>query len=123
MQGVIKSYDPGTGEGVLVRDTDRSEYDLAPDALVGSIFILARLSESETRLSSEGGGAKLALATSSPGIVLAVLGTILMVVTLTIDFTFTSLGRWETRTSLRRGGRLSRGESTSWSTARGTVKR
>ena len=42
MQGVIKSYDPGTGEGVLVRDTDRAEYDLAPDALVGSIFRLLR---------------------------------------------------------------------------------
>jgi cold shock CspA family protein len=42
VQGVIKSYDPGTGEGVLVRDTDRSEYDLAPDALVGSIFRMLR---------------------------------------------------------------------------------
>ena len=42
MQGVIKSYDPGTGEGVLVRDTDRSEYDLAPDALEGSIFRMVR---------------------------------------------------------------------------------
>ena len=42
MQGVIKAYDPGTGEGVLVRDTDRSEYDLAPDALVGSIFRMVR---------------------------------------------------------------------------------
>ena len=42
MQGVIKSYDPGTGEGVLVRDTDRSEYDLAPDALTGSIFRMVR---------------------------------------------------------------------------------
>jgi CspA family cold shock protein len=42
VQGVIKSYDPGTGEGVLVRDTDRSEYDLAPDALAGSIFRLLR---------------------------------------------------------------------------------
>jgi CspA family cold shock protein len=39
---VIKSYDPGTGEGVLVRDTDRSEYDLAPDALAGSIFRMVR---------------------------------------------------------------------------------
>ena len=38
MQGVIKSYDPGTGEGTVVRDTDRSEYDLAPTALEGSIF-------------------------------------------------------------------------------------
>ena len=42
MQGVIKSYDPGTGEGVLLRDTDRAEYDLAPDALVGSVFRLLR---------------------------------------------------------------------------------
>ena len=38
MQGVIKSYDPGTGEGVVVRDTDRTEYDLAAGALEGSIF-------------------------------------------------------------------------------------
>jgi cold shock CspA family protein len=38
MQGVIKSYDPGTGEGTVVRDTDRTEYDLAADALEGSIF-------------------------------------------------------------------------------------
>jgi CspA family cold shock protein len=42
LQGVIKSYDPGTGEGVVVRDTDRTEYDLAPDALAGSIFRLLR---------------------------------------------------------------------------------
>ncbi len=42
MQGVIKSYDPGTGDGVVVRDTDRSEYDLAPDALVGSVFRMLR---------------------------------------------------------------------------------
>jgi cold shock CspA family protein len=38
MQGVVKSYDPGTGEGIVVRDTDRSEYVLAPEALEGSIF-------------------------------------------------------------------------------------
>ncbi len=38
MQGVIKSYDPGTGEGTVVRDTDRTEYDLAAGALEGSIF-------------------------------------------------------------------------------------
>ena len=42
MQGVIKSYDPGTKEGVLVRDTDRAEYDLARNALDGSIFRLLR---------------------------------------------------------------------------------
>ena len=59
-------------------------------ALVGAIFILAKLSESETRLSGEAAGAKGALATNSPGIVLAVLGTVLMVVTLTTDFSFTT---------------------------------
>ncbi len=42
MQGVIKAYDPGTGEGVVVRDTDRAQFDLAPDALVGSIFRMVR---------------------------------------------------------------------------------
>jgi len=42
MQGVIKAYDPATREGILVRDTDRSEYDLAPDALDGSIFRMLR---------------------------------------------------------------------------------
>ena len=42
MQGVIKSYDPGTGEGVIVRDTDRSEYELAPGALEGSVFRMLR---------------------------------------------------------------------------------
>ena len=42
MQGVIKAYDPGTGDGILVRDTDRTEYDLAPNALEGSIFRFLR---------------------------------------------------------------------------------
>ena len=42
MQGVIKSYDPGTRLGVVVRDTDRTEYDLAADALNGSIFRMLR---------------------------------------------------------------------------------
>lgn len=42
MQGVIKSYDPGTRAGVIVRDTDLSEYDLADDALEGSVFRMLR---------------------------------------------------------------------------------
>ena len=42
MQGVIKSYDPGTGDGVVVRDTDLAEYDLAADALEGSVFRMLR---------------------------------------------------------------------------------
>ena len=28
MQGVIKSYDPGSGDGVVLCDTDFMEYDL-----------------------------------------------------------------------------------------------
>jgi cold shock CspA family protein len=42
VQGVIKSYDPGTGEGTVVRDTDRSEFELAGNALEGSIFRMLR---------------------------------------------------------------------------------
>ncbi len=42
MQGVVKSYDPGTGEGLLLRDLDRSEYELAPGALEGSVFRILR---------------------------------------------------------------------------------
>ena len=43
MQGVIKSYDPGTGDGVVLRDNpERNEYDLAADALAGSIFRMLR---------------------------------------------------------------------------------
>jgi len=42
MQGVIKSFDPSSGDGSVVRDTDFSEYDLAQEALEGSIFIMLR---------------------------------------------------------------------------------
>ncbi len=43
MQGVVKSYDPVTRQGVLLRDnSERNEYDLADDALVGSIFRMLR---------------------------------------------------------------------------------
>ena len=42
MQGVVKSFDPSTGAGVVMRDTDLSEYDLAGDALVGSVFRMLR---------------------------------------------------------------------------------
>ncbi len=42
MQGVIKSYDPGTGDGVVVRDTDRSELELSRAALEGSLFRMLR---------------------------------------------------------------------------------
>lgn len=42
MQGVVKSYDPASGDGIVVRDTDLSEIDLADDALEGSIFRMLR---------------------------------------------------------------------------------
>jgi CspA family cold shock protein len=42
VQGVIKSYDPASGDGLVVRDTDLSEYDLAADALEGSVFRMLR---------------------------------------------------------------------------------
>ena len=42
MQGVIRTYDPQTREGVVMRDTDREEFTLALDALDGSIFRMLR---------------------------------------------------------------------------------
>jgi CspA family cold shock protein len=42
MQGVVKSYDPVTRQGTLVRDLDLVEYDLAADALAGSVFRMVR---------------------------------------------------------------------------------
>lgn len=42
VQGVIKSYDPISGLGVLVDDRDRAEHELAPNALEGSVFRMLR---------------------------------------------------------------------------------
>ena len=43
MQGVIKSYDPSTGDGVVVQDiVTLPEFDLAPNALDGSMFRMLR---------------------------------------------------------------------------------
>jgi cold shock CspA family protein len=42
MQGVIKAYDPDSRLGVLVCDTDMAEYDLADNALEGSVFRMLR---------------------------------------------------------------------------------
>ena len=42
MQGVVKSYDPDTRMGAVITDTDRANYDLAADALEGSIFRMLR---------------------------------------------------------------------------------
>ena len=55
MQGVIKSYDPATGQGTVIRDTDLSEYDLAADALEGSIFRMIRQGQRVLFRLDEGG--------------------------------------------------------------------
>ncbi len=42
MQGVIKAYDPVTGDGLVMADTDLLDYELAGDALIGSVFRMLR---------------------------------------------------------------------------------
>jgi cold shock CspA family protein len=42
MQGVIKAYDPSSGFGVVMCDTDLADYDLAPGAIEGSVFRMLR---------------------------------------------------------------------------------
>lgn len=41
-QGVVKTYDPVTGVGVVVLDADQSEVYLRPGSLNGSIFRMLR---------------------------------------------------------------------------------
>ena len=42
MQGVIKAFDPESGLGVVITDTDLAEYELADGALEGSVFRMLR---------------------------------------------------------------------------------
>ncbi|MEZ5295451.1 MAG: hypothetical protein R2697_04010 [Ilumatobacteraceae bacterium] len=42
MQGVVKAYDPATGIGVVMCDTDLADYDLATDAIRNSVFRMLR---------------------------------------------------------------------------------
>ena len=42
MQGVIKSFDPASGDGIVMCDSDLADFDLAADALEGSIFRMLR---------------------------------------------------------------------------------
>ena len=43
MQGVVRIYDPQTGEGIVVTDSgERTEVVLASDALDGSLFRMLR---------------------------------------------------------------------------------
>lgn len=41
-QGVVQSYDPATQDGVVMDDVDFVEYDLADNALAGSVFRMLR---------------------------------------------------------------------------------
>jgi cold shock CspA family protein len=38
VQGVVRMYDPLSGEGIVVTETDRAELAFAADALEGSLF-------------------------------------------------------------------------------------
>lgn len=42
MQGVVKAYDPDTGDGIVLCDSDLLSYDIAPSALEGSVFRMVR---------------------------------------------------------------------------------
>jgi cold shock CspA family protein len=42
MQGVVKAYDPESGIGVVMCDTDLADYDMAGDALEHSLFRMLR---------------------------------------------------------------------------------
>ena len=42
VQGVVRSFDPQSGEGIVISDTDRAEYVLAANALEGSLFRMLR---------------------------------------------------------------------------------
>jgi hypothetical protein len=42
LQGVIRSYDPVTGDGTVLCDTDLRDYELTRDALGDSIFRMLR---------------------------------------------------------------------------------
>jgi hypothetical protein len=42
MQGVIKAFDPGTRTGTVICDATLTEYELASDALDGSVFRMLR---------------------------------------------------------------------------------
>jgi hypothetical protein len=55
--------------------------------MVGAIFILSRLDDAGSELEAGQGSLKGSLKTSSPGIVLAVLGTVLMVMAMSVRYT------------------------------------
>ena len=42
LQGVVKSYDPISGDGTVLTDTTLTEYELSRHALEGSVFRMLR---------------------------------------------------------------------------------
>jgi len=63
VQGVVKSYDPASGDGIIVADTaDLPEFDLASGALDGSIFRMLRQGQRVVfELDADGRATKLRL--------------------------------------------------------------
>ncbi len=62
VQGVIKSYDPVTGDGVLVNEADLQDVDLAANALEGSLFRMLRQGQRvQFDLDSQGRATRLRL--------------------------------------------------------------
>lgn len=54
-------------------------------SLVGAVFVLGRLTEATSKLAAEGPFGKFTIATVSPGLILAVLGTALMITTVLVN--------------------------------------
>lgn len=50
-------------------------------SLVGAVFVLGRLTEATSKLAAQGAFGKFTIATVSPGLILALLGTVLMIST------------------------------------------
>jgi cold shock CspA family protein len=66
MQGIIKAYDPGSGDGIVISDKDLSEYNLAPSALEGSVFRMLRQGQRVVfTLDAEGRATSLSLGSES----------------------------------------------------------
>ena len=67
MQGVIKSYDPTSGGGLVITDrADLAEFELASDALEGSVFRMLRQGQRVVfDLDADGRAAKIRIGAES----------------------------------------------------------
>lgn len=62
MQGVVASYDPATGLGSVLCDSDLREYELATGAIDGSVFRMLRQGQRvQFDLDDQGHAAKVRL--------------------------------------------------------------